>query len=189
MKGFIAGRLLLIGVVLTGACSASSEGPQSALRPQAARHYLAGTGAGDTLHVTIAGRLLVQSAGNQTYRAGVFNTTGTSFHYSWFTTDCASFCDSAPMELFAEGDGLSSVVIPYASTNDEKIITVHVIELNGSHRSGAARVEAEGPDMASSGLGLVNNPCDYYSDIFAPADDGNGHNFRRNYCNNAVSWQ
>jgi hypothetical protein len=189
MKGFIAGRLMLIGVVFTGACSTSPEAPQSALRPPAASHYLAGTGAGDTLHVGIGGRLLVQSPGNQTYRASVSNTTGTSFHYAWFTTDCAAYCDSAPMDLFAEGDGMTSVVIPYASTNDEKIITVHVTELNGSHRSGATRVEAEGPDMASSGLGLVNNPCDYYTDIFAPNDDGNGHNFRRNYCNNAISWQ
>jgi len=190
MRGFIAGRLMLIGIAFTSACSASSEGPQSALRPQEGRHYMAGGGAADTLHVGIGGRLLVQFPGNQTYRAGVTNTTGTSFHYTWFTTDCAAYCNTAPMELFAEGDGMSSVVIPFASTNDEKIITVHVVELDGAHRSGSVRVEAEGPDMASSGLGLVDNTCDLYSNInWFPLTDGNGIHFRRNYCNNAKSSQ
>jgi hypothetical protein len=190
MKGLIAGRMLLIGVVLTGACSTSPEAPQGKLRPQAASHYAASNGAGDTLHVGIGGRTLVQTASTQRYSAGITNGTATSYHYSWFTTDCASNCDSAAMELFAEGDGLSTVYIPFASTNDWKIITVHVNELNGTGRSGAARTEVEGPNVASSGVGFVNNPCDYYNDInWFPLTAQSGVHFRRNYCNNAVSSQ
>ena len=84
---------------------------------------------------------------------------------------------------------MSHVVIPYANTNDEKIIVVHVTELDGAGRAGSYRVEAEGPDTFTQGGGIVDSPCDYYNDIFYPLTDTVSHrNFRRNYCGNTISY-
>lgn len=193
MRNLRRATLWIVGSFLLSGCSITvPDAPQRPLRPSDTHHYLASAASGDTLSLSITGRVMVKTASIQRFNAGIANGTATLYHYTWFTADCLSNCDSAPMSLFAEGDGMSTANIPYASTNDYKIISVHVTELNGTGRAGSTRIETEGPNLLTSGSGVsfVFNPCDYYENInWFPLTNGVGRNYRRNYCNNSVSWQ
>ena len=192
--------LSLAITVLSSACTGrGSDASLTPLRPdETAHHYAASISPADSLSVGIGGRILVQTPSSQRYSAGISNGTATRYYYQWFTADCTpDNCATTPMSAFAEGEGLYSVYIPFASTNDEKDITVHITELDGSGRSGSKRIEVEGPNLVSNGGGLVGIPCDFYNDIFYPltgsyTDPFTGvsrqRNFRRNYCGNAISW-
>lgn len=189
-------RIRLIAVLTAatfaaGCAQPAGDATKPLLQPNGAHHYVASVNEADSLHVGITGKLEVYTASNQRYTANVSNGTATSYHFDWFTADCLSNCDTAEMVLFAEGDGLSSVSIPFASTNDEKIISVHVIELNGTGRSGATIIETAGPNLLAnnSNPSLVRNPCDYYNPIdWYPIKNPDPlAELRRNYCNNTLS--
>lgn len=155
--------------------------------------YAASGSPSDSLHVVINGRQAVAVAGNQRYTASVSNTTATQFHYVWFRSDCLSNCATTPMYWFAESD-TNSIYVGFARTSDEVILTVHVVELNGTGRGGADRFIADGPDFGYQGLtGDVANQCDMYNDLFYPLygkKPGTNmyYHFRHNYCNNQDTW-
>lgn len=185
-----------LALLLLAACSTESSQPVSPkLSPQHSRRS-SSSAPGDTLNVSLTGLTLVRRSGDQTYHATVQNPSAATLHYTWFVTDCASNCATASMVWYAEGDGMSSLVVPYTSTNDEKIITVHVNENIEGGRSGAQHLEAGGPNTFATGEPIVQNLCDSYADVYFPlggpypwfeqgaADRG----FRRNYCDNSVTW-
>lgn len=188
-------------LLAVSACTGNIADPaQSAFRPPVEAHRYsasASTAPTDSLHVSIGGRISVSTPSTQRYSASISNGSATRYYYQWFTLDCLSYCSTSPLTPFAEGEGLSSVYIDFASTNDQKDISVHISEIDGNGRAGSMRIETEGPNMVSSGGGLVYAPCSYYDDIFYPlhgpyTDPFTGQTrdrpFRRNNCNNSIDW-
>lgn len=159
----------------------------------------------DTLSVSVSGPAKVSTASVAQYSATVHNgrTTTIRYYYWWFVAACTKGGGCAPTSYIAlaDGEGRSSVNVPFGSESAEKDIVVQVAEIDGQGRTGSSpEFAVEGPARRSLGggeEGFGGGVCDWYAGTFYPFTGTYTdpftmrkwkRQFRRDYCGNRISW-
>lgn len=190
--------------VVLGACAPAAMGtPGPAPLARAVEFDRAGTEPRDTLSVTIRGPLAVPAATTVQYSASVGNSSARRHYYWWFVASCAKGSGCAPSSYtpLNEGEGLTSVSVPFAKESIEKDIVVQVAEIDGDGRTGSSleyAVEGPGRRLGGGLAGIGGGVCDWYAGSFYPhtgtfTNPFTGRSwqrgFRRDYCGNRISWE
>jgi hypothetical protein len=203
-------------VVLAGCTSALSGGPPSAgqggvvqqggpARTRAAapiRFARARATASDTLAVRIQGPSALTAPGTGQFTATVGNGRANRYYYWWFVASCArgAGCTPSSYHLAAEGEGQSSLEVPFGAQHAEKDLVVQVAEIDGDGQTGSSgQFAVTGPALRGPSREKVSGGvCDWYAGSFFPhrglyTDPYSGRTwergFRRDYCRNQLSWE
>lgn len=203
-------------VVLAGCSSALSGGPSRAgeagvvqqgsparaIAPAPIRFARARATASDTLSIQLQGPSAVPVPGAGQFTAEVRNGRAARYYYWWFVAACAKGggCTPSSYHLAAEGEGRTTLEVPFGAQHAEKDIVVQVAEIDGDGLTGSsAQLAVVGPAPRGPAREKVSGGiCDWYAGTFYPhrglyTDPYSGRTwergFRRDYCKNQVSWE
>lgn len=156
----------------------------------------------DTLSVRVTGPAAVATAGVIQFTAAVENGSARRHYYWWFVASCAKTAGCAPSSyrLVAEGEGRTTVGVPFAETHTERDIVVQVAEIDGDGQTGSsAQFVVAGPMPArkTTRRATSGEICDWFAGSFYPhtglytdpfTQRTWQRGFRRDYCSNRLSW-
>ena len=144
----------------------------------------------------------MQTAGAAEFTVAVENGSALRHYYWWFVASCAKGAGCAPSsyQLLAEGEDRTAVGVPFGAMNAEKDIVVQVAEIDGDGQTGSSAqfaVTGPSPRPRRGREGVSGGICDWFAGSFYPhkglyTDPFSGRKweraFRRDYCDNKISW-
>lgn len=177
-------------------------GPVRTLTPAPIRFARARATTSDTLSIQIQGPAAMNAPGAGLFTADVRNGQAARYYYWWFVASCARSvgCTPSSYHLAAEGEGRTTLEVPFGAHHAERDIVVQVAEIDGDGLTGSsAQFAVAGPAPRGAVREKVSGGiCDWFAGEFYPhrglyTDPYSGRTwergFRRDYCRNQVSWE